>query len=362
MGKTRNAIIDMVDWARAGHSVLLVGSPGTGKSSVCVGEFMAAMAEHLGVDVEEMSVTDLRPCTMDPIDYRGYPFPDPETKTTTWLMPDFLPKTGPGVLLIEEIGNADKSHHNALYQLVEQRKMGDTYKLPDDVFIVATSNLRTDGSGVKKLPTALKDRFAEVKFECDPDDWREWARNHGVDYKIIAATHFLEDILTEWDGACGDAQSSPRSLVYFDNVVRANGLKVGANADDGGTHGYERPVYDEESLRVLRKAEQSLGETDAARVVGFMALFEKLPPIPEILANPEEVEIPDRLDVTWALVTQIAKTVEEDDLKNALLFIDRLGLTFRAVFGVELPKLNTKLAHKTVAFTDWIARNPSLFS
>ncbi len=361
MGKTKNAILDMVDWARAGRSVLVTGKPGSGKTAVSVNEFMAAMAEHLGVGVEEMSLTDLRPCTMDPIDYRGYPFPDPVTKTTTWLMPDFLPKTGPGVLLIEEIGNADKAHHYALFQLVEQRKLGD-YKLPDDIFIVATSNDRTDGCGVKKMPSSLLDRFARIRFECDPDDWREWARAHGVDYKIIAATHFLEDILTEWDGSTGDEQSSPRSLVYFDEVIRANGLKVGGGADDGGTHGYSRPVYDEESLRVLRKAEAVLGETDAARVVGFMALFEKLPPIPEILANPEEVEIPDRLDVTWALVTQIAKTVEEDDLKNALLFIDRLGLTFRAVFGVELPKLNTKLAHKTVAFTDWIARNPSLFS
>jgi len=66
MGKTKNAILDMVDWARAGRSVLVTGKPGSGKTSVSVNEFMAAMAEHLSVGVEEMSLTDLRPCTMDP--------------------------------------------------------------------------------------------------------------------------------------------------------------------------------------------------------------------------------------------------------------------------------------------------------
>ncbi len=49
MGKTKNAILDMVDWARAGRSVLVTGKPGSGKTSVSVNEFMAAMAEHLSV-------------------------------------------------------------------------------------------------------------------------------------------------------------------------------------------------------------------------------------------------------------------------------------------------------------------------
>ena len=360
MGRTKDTITTILDILRGGKNALVTGSPGGGKSEVATGPVIEGLAEFLKIPVSEMSLTDLRPCYMDPIDYRGYPFPDVTNKTTTWLMPDFLPKTGPGLLLIEEISSAPQAHHFALYQLCQERRLGD-YVLPDDIFIVATGNRKTDGCGVKRMPTAFLNRFGSVEFEIDPEDWKEWAIGHGIDYRIIAATNYLPELLTEWDGMIDGPQSSPRSLAAFSDILVANKYNITATADVGGRGSYETPRYDSDSQRAFRAAKAHIGEIDAAQLIGFLALFDLIPAIPEILANPEGVPVPDRVDVKFATIAALQKNVGRDDIKNALIYVDRFPDPFRAIFGTDFGKINAKSAHKTMPFIEWIEKNSNLF-
>src|SRR5205807_8790447 len=107
--------------------VYLWGRPGVGKSSL-----VRQAAAVLG-----LGLVDVRATLLDPVDLRG--LPRLVGDAAVWCPPAFLPKTGEGVLFLDELAQAPPLVQAACLQLVLDRRVGE-YELPSGWAVVAASN------------------------------------------------------------------------------------------------------------------------------------------------------------------------------------------------------------------------------
>lgn len=152
---------------RRKKSVLLLGSPGNGKSSMA-----GALASELG-----LPLIDLRVSMRDPGELAGIQMPNAQTKCIELYPPDWLRNIcdQPGLLLLDEINaGTQRLTLSICYQIMLDRKLGPFTFHPDTV-ILATGNLPEDRSIVVDLPDALTDRCAKFILRTDVQDWLQWA-------------------------------------------------------------------------------------------------------------------------------------------------------------------------------------------
>jgi len=120
--------------------IFLWGPPGIGKSEV---------VEQITDSFSNSHLIDIRLSLWEPTDIKGIPYFDSNTGTMVWGAPSELPTEEFAaqydyiVLFLDEMNSAAPSVQAAAYQLILNRKVG-TYKLPDNVMIVAAGNRDAD--------------------------------------------------------------------------------------------------------------------------------------------------------------------------------------------------------------------------
>ena len=97
------------------------------------------------------------------------------------------PRTGRGVLFLDELDAVLPLVQAACYQLILDRKLGE-YELPEGWIVVAAGNRESDRAVTHRMPSALANRLIHLDFDPDPQDWQEWAEKAGIDPRI---RHFL---------------------------------------------------------------------------------------------------------------------------------------------------------------------------
>src|SRR4029079_16077237 len=156
-----------------GRPVYLWGPPGCGKSSV-----VRQAATALGLDL-----VDVRATLLDPVDLRGLPRVSKDT--AVWCPPAFLPRSGTGLLFLDELAQAAPMVQAACLQLTLDRRIGE-YELPSGWSVIAASNRAEDRAGTHRLITPLLNRFVHVDLDVSADDWQAWAVAAGVAPEVRA--------------------------------------------------------------------------------------------------------------------------------------------------------------------------------
>ena len=166
------------------QAVFVMGAVGVGKSMTT-----KEVAEELGWEFR-----DIRLSLLDATDLRGLPDIDKEKRETYWTKPVFLPPEDYDkdiILFFDEFSNANASIQNACLQLVLDRSIGE-YKLPPKARIVCGGNGLNDGAFVFKLSSALGNRFINIDFEADFDDWKTWAYANKINPLVIAYHNYTK--------------------------------------------------------------------------------------------------------------------------------------------------------------------------
>ena len=359
MGMTTDAVQQVLDSIRAGRPAKISGPPGCNKSASVApgGEIFEARRKDHGISAEQMGYRDFRLSMEDPTEIKGMPYLDIENRVTTWLRPDWFPTEDEpyGILVIEELGNAQQVHFPAIYQLTAERRIRDM-QLPPGWDIVATTNRIEDGCGVRKLPRALDDRFNDVKWDPSNPDWTKWARAHGVDRRVIAACNFHTDFIEKFDGRANGQQSTGRSITAFSDILKSSGCEVTGTRKDARDERDVGLVGDDK--RVYRFAKGELGAEDAARMIAFLGIFARLPDIAGIL-NGMNVPTPgdEDADVALATITKLVEKGDSSNVKNILSWVDSLPSVVKAVFANDA--VESRLG-KTDSFLQWMRTNSHL--
>ncbi|WP_373035028.1 AAA family ATPase [Sulfurimonas sp.] len=304
----------------------LWGAPGIGKSSI-----IKQIAQSKGV-----GFIDLRLALMDPTDLKGIPFYDKESHTALWAPPAFLPKSGEGILFLDELNSAAPSVQASAYQLILDRKVGE-YELPSGWAIVAAGNREGDRGVTYRMPSPLANRFVHFEMQVDVDDWKYWAYKNSLDERIISYISYVNEHLFTFDAKSDEKSfATPRSWEYVDSI-----LKSSISQD-----------------LVLDSISGAVGREVAVGFLSFAKVMGRLPDIETVL-NSGEGEYSDEVDVLYALSTALVSTYLKDATDEKLDNLLRYTLGMKSEFAVlcvqDLQRNGVSMEHSSV-FKEWVQK------
>ena len=185
----------------ADRPALICGQHGVGKS-----EMLEQAASDLGIGFicRDLSL-------MEPTDLTG--MPKTSGQNTVFLPPSFLPTSGKGLLVFEELNRCERYMRAPCLQLLTARKLND-YSLPSDWLPLAAINPPDENYEVSELDPALLSRFAQVRIVPDRAEWLNWARRQGVHSEVIKYVESDDSVFDQ-------PESNPRAWKYVSDVLIA---------------------------------------------------------------------------------------------------------------------------------------------
>ena len=171
----------------AAQNIMLVGRHGIGKSRIL---------EDFFADRGEKVVTLFLGQMSDPGDLIGLPHLDEKTSRTEFMLPYWFPTDGrPVVLFLDELNRARPEVLQTVMDLTLNRKLAGK-SLPEGSRIISAVNGGSEYQ-LTDLDPALVSRFNIYEFAPSVEDWINWAREDGIDSRIIS---FIEENPEQLDG------------------------------------------------------------------------------------------------------------------------------------------------------------------
>jgi hypothetical protein len=257
-------------------SVMIWGPPGIGKSSI-----VAQCASEHGLEL-----VDLRLSQLAPTDLRGLPVPG--DGVSHWYPPEFLPRSGAGILFLDEINMAPPVLQGIAQQLILDRKVG-SYTVPDGWFVWAAGNRKEDKAAVFDMPAPLANRFIHLDVDADFESFKAYALNTGLDERLLAFLAFRTNLLHKSDGK-QPAWPSPRSWEMA-SKLKSVGLPI----------------------------EPAVGLAAASEFEAFEKLYGTLPNLDAIAEGKQGVAFPEEPSVRYAMVVGLIMRATDADKASKIV-------------------------------------------
>ncbi|CCF19135.1 conserved protein of unknown function [Pseudorhizobium banfieldiae] len=332
------AVLNLQDYLDGNTPAFLWGPPGIGKSQAT-----AQITKE-----RKWGLVDFRASTRDSVALMG--LPDLHGDTTKWKVPDEFPQVErdgeEGILFLDELNAAPPSMMAAMFGLVLDRKVGD-YTLPPGWRVVAAGNRQSDRAAAQRMPTALANRFAHI--DVDPDLSPNHDNVHlmhfskkGVDPIGIAFLRFRPELIHKMpDTPDQRAFPTPRAWEEAFKYIKPS----------------EQADKERKTSRRYSLVSGIVGDGAAAEFEGFVRVYQGLPSLDLVLANPNSAPLPEDVSARFAIAAGLARKVDQRTLANADAYMKRLpARDFRIMFMVDAVRRDPGLSH-TQAFINWSAEN-----
>jgi len=307
---------------KAQRPIFLWGPPGIGKSDI---------VKQLGEELEA-HVIDIRLSLWEPTDIKGIPFFDANTGTMAWAPPLELPNEALAakhkhiILFMDEMNSAAPAVQAAAYQLVLNRRVG-TYKLPDNVLIVAAGNREADKGVTYRMPAPLANRFVHLEMAVSFDDWFGWATDNRIHKDVAGFLQFSKKDLYDFDPRSGSkAFATPRTWTFVSELL--------FDEDE-----------DENTLTDLVSG--AVGEGLAIKFMAHRRIASKLPNPTDILDGKVKKMDTKEISAMYSLTVSLCYELKDAADKNDKKFNEKVNCFFQFMmdnFETELVVMGTKLA------------------
>lgn len=322
--------------ATRARTVYLEGPSGIGKS-----EAVRTVVERLAADGKgEVGLYDLRLSTSDPTDF-GLVMPvDGELVRQKPAFISYMERFDRGVLFLDEITSAPPAVQAPAYQVTLDRACNG-FSVPDGWMVVAAGNAQTDRGVTYTMAAPLVSRMTTISVDTHLDDVMAYAINKGVNPLIIAFLRERPDLLHKFDGSAYTGRQFPTPRSWF-------------------------AVSDKLDLDVPREMRLELITGDVGDEAGiafeeFTRVWELMPSLEAIMTDPDQVEVPDRLDVRYCVTMGLATRIDGENFGTAWRFLKRMPREFQALC-VKLAVKAGKEVSMSPAFSEWIAENSDAYS
>ena len=198
------------------RSIFLWGPPGIGKSDI---------VQQVNDTFANSHLIDIRLILWEPTDIKGIPYFDSNSGTMVWGAPNELPSEEFAAqydhitLFLDEMNSAAPSVQAAAYQLILNRRVG-TYKLPDNVSVVAAGNREADKGVTYRMPAPLANRFIHLELAVNFDDWFNWAVANNQHTDVVGYLTFAKKDLYDFDPKSSSRSfATPRSWSFVSELI-----------------------------------------------------------------------------------------------------------------------------------------------
>ena len=330
----------LIEDLKAGLTPMVASSPGMGKSDI-----IRAIASKFN-----LKVIDFRVSQCEPVDMQGYPGVVSNGNNQlrmTFHIPEYFPIEGDPIpegydgwlLFLDEFNSGNKQTEAAAYKLILDREVYK-HKLHDRCLIAAAGNLTTDRAIVNTQSTATTSRLNHYRMRVDHKVWIDWANEHDIDHRIISLIKFKPEILHKFDPSTNELTfPCPRTWEFASKVIKN---KATVN-----------------HITKVRLA-GTVGEGAAVELATYSEIYQNLPTIEQIIANPKSGwKVPKEPSEQFAVTTMLSHNSTPDNIDKMMIAINRLPTEMQLVTLKDIYKRTPALkGHPTIQ--DWTADNSSV--
>ena len=302
--------------------LFLWGPPGIGKSDI---------VKQITDSLTNSHLIDIRLSLWEPTDIKGIPYFDSNSGTMVWGAPSELPsaelaaKYDNIVLFLDEMNSAAPAVQAAAYQLILNRRVG-TYKLPDNVMIVAAGNREADKGVTYRMPAPLANRFVHLELRVDFDDWFQWSVNNKIHKDVVGFLNFSKKDLYDFDPKSPSRSfATPRSWSFVSELLEDN--------------------LDENTTTDLVAG--AVGEGLAVKFMAHRKVAASMPNPTEILAGKVKEMKAKEISAMYSLTVSLCYELKEASDANDKKFDEKVNNFLRFAmdnFDTELVVMGIKLA------------------
>ena len=327
---------------RAGLVPLVRGSPGLGKSS---------MAKNLA-DKFNLKLVDIRLAQYEPTDLNGFPFPDYDKGRASYMPMDTLPLEGDPIpkgydgwlILFDEINSADRSVQKASYRVILDKELGPR-KIHPNAPMMAAGNKATDNAIVEEMSSALQSRMVHYEVRSDLDSWLAWAARNNIDHTIMAFLRFKPDNLNTFD---------PDSLTGEEAYACERTWEFASKQ-------LAVMTPDEKENHMVGVLAGTIGSGIAMEYRGYLDVYQNIPEMPDIMADPDSCLVPTTASTLWAVGGMIANNASDKTLPTLIKYIDRMPKENQVIVLRDVIRRDdTMTANPVIA--QWVANNNTLLA
>jgi len=273
---------------------LITGPPGIGKTAI-----PAQVALKLKMDCITFALS-----SCDEVDLRG--MPQIVGGKTTWASP--LPKTGKGVLILDELTSAQPSVQVAAHHIVRAEENSDM-SVGSSWHIILTANGAADKTFYRAIPAPLRNRLTILKLDADLESWIKHSKDNNIRSEIISFLRWRPELLTTKEIPSDGAFPSPRSWWAASDIL---------------------------SLVVSSQTERELligtvGESSSIEFSAYLRLVRELPSIQNIMKNQTKEDIPTTPSLLYALVTSLGQHTRMSG-ESAMQYVSRMPAEFALLY------------------------------
>ena len=322
----------LIEDFKVGLVPMVSSSPGMGKSDII----------RTIADIFKLKVIDLRVSQCEPVDMQGYP--GVIDGRMTFHIPEYFPietdKVPDGydgwLLFLDEFNSGNKQTESAAYKLILDRAVYK-HKLHSRCLIAAAGNLTTDRAIVNTQSTATTSRLTHYRMRVDHKVWVDWANAHEIDHRIISLMKFKPELLHRFDTSTNELTfPCPRTWEFASKVI------TGKNEIS--------------HITKIRLA-GTVGEGAAVELATYSEIYQNLPTIEQILANPKSGwKVPKEPSEQYAVTTMLSHNTTPTTIDKIIIAVNRLPVDFQVITFKDIYKRTPELKGHAV-IKEWIAKN-----
>ena len=231
------------------------------------------------------------------------------------------------LLFLDELPQARPDVMHAVSALILDRTVGvGGLPLAHDVQIVAAGNRTTDAAYTAPLGTHLRSRLIHMTVAVSLEDWREYARQRGLEPRVIAFLSASRRWLHAFDPKRKEEPfPCPRSWEVVSRIL---------------SHAATAGGVDNRALEPLVAG--AVGMAAASEFLAFLESADLCPTAEQIVANPDDVALPEgRPDLSLLVVENLVMACRENWVHftdGTLRFAGKLSGEMRSVLMTALLK------------------------
>jgi energy-coupling factor transporter ATP-binding protein EcfA2 len=265
----------------------------------------------------------------------------------------------PTILMIDELGKANRAVQNGLLRLMQERQLG-SYKLHPDSLIFATTNLGGEGVG-DMLQAHARNRIMVVEArKPDAIEWIEWGINNGIEPIVLGWVrenpHCMQDFRE-----LRDPEENP--IIFHPRAIDRVSFVTPRSLHKASTLLKRRDRLSDQTITAGLIG--TIGMRAAMDMMAFVKLADKLPTLKSIKETPELALVPDHPAAVCMVVFRALASVEREWLDAWMTYLLRLSPEAQGMFanGVRARGYSKQgMVMTNRKFTDWARAASHLFA